>query len=68
MTPDEIQDDVRFQLKERDRLGIWDVIIIDQNGRKVTGIGPFDWDEAVKQCNICQRIRHDFLKMLEGEK
>jgi hypothetical protein len=53
--------DVRFDLKERvDHQ--WDLIIYDKGGGKITGIGPFSWDEVVKQCNICQRLRHDFLE------
>ena len=68
MKNDEKYADVRFELVERsDRT--WDLIIFDKDGGKVTGIGPLSWDDVVKQCNIFQRLRHDFINQLcKGDK
>ena len=58
--------DVRFELVERaDRT--WDLIIKDKGGGKVTGIGPLSWDDAVRECNRCQRLRHDFIEQQRKE-
>ena len=67
MKPDIKYADVRFELVERPNR-TWDLIIYDKSGGKITGIGPLSWDEVVRQCNICQRIRYDFIEMLKGEK
>lgn len=59
--------DVRFSLVERfDHQ--WDLVIFDKGGGKVTGIGPLSWDDAVRECNRCQRIRTDFLLNLKEQK
>lgn len=52
--------DVRFSLVERAN-NQWDLVISDKNGGRVTGIGPLSWDDAVRECYKCQRLRTDFL-------
>jgi len=56
--------DVMFELKERnDRK--WDLHINSKIGnKKITTIGPLTWDDAVRECNKCMRLRFDFLTEL----
>lgn len=59
--------DVRFSLVERPD-NQWDLVIYDKGGGKVTGIGPLSWDNAVRECYKCQRLRTDFFIELQIRK
>ena len=61
MKPDQFID-VRFTLKERpdDK---WDLYINTNSGKRVSILGPLSWDDAVKECNRCMRLRHDYIQL-----
>jgi hypothetical protein len=56
--------DVRFSLEERADHQ-WDLIILDKGDGRITGIGPLSWDDVVRECNRCQRLRNDFITELK---
>ena len=58
--------DVGFELKER-KDKRWDLHINNKIGNKITTIGPLSWDDAVRECNKCIRLRFDFLTNLIKE-
>lgn len=58
---------VRFELRERPNR-TWDLFVISEFGRKITAIGPLSWDEVVKECNRCQRLREEFIDNFEKSK
>lgn len=53
--------DVRFVIEEKaDRT--WDLVINNKGGGFIAKIGPLSWDEVVRECYKCQRLRHDFIE------
>ena len=58
--------DVRFSLNER-KDHQWDLVVFNKSGGKVVTLGPLSWDDVVRECNKCQRLRFDFLEQLKGE-
>jgi len=59
--------DVSFQLNER-KDKKWDLYIRNSLGKQITILGPLTWDDVVRECNRCQRIRFDFIENLKKGK